>query len=84
VGPRAGLNGLEKRIFFTLPGLELQPLSRPARSQSLYRLRYPGSFIQRVPGVKRPGREADRSSPIGAEVKKTWMYISTSPYVFMA
>jgi hypothetical protein len=27
----------------TLPGLEPQPLSRPARSQSLYRLRYPGS-----------------------------------------
>jgi hypothetical protein len=29
----------------TLPGLEPQPLSRPARSQSLYRLRYPGSHI---------------------------------------
>jgi hypothetical protein len=27
----------------TLPGLKPQPLSRPARSQSLYRLRYPGS-----------------------------------------
>jgi hypothetical protein len=29
----------------TLPGLEPQPLSRPARSQSLYRLRYPGSRL---------------------------------------
>jgi hypothetical protein len=28
----------------TLPGLELRPLGRPARSQSLYRLRYPGSY----------------------------------------
>jgi hypothetical protein len=28
-----------------LPGLEPRPLSRPARSQSLYRLRYPGSQI---------------------------------------
>jgi hypothetical protein len=27
----------------TLPRLELRPLCRPARSQSLYRLRYPGS-----------------------------------------
>jgi hypothetical protein len=27
----------------TLPGLELRPLGRPARSQTLYRLRYPGS-----------------------------------------
>jgi hypothetical protein len=31
------------RQFLTLPGLELQDLGRPARSQSLYRLRYPGS-----------------------------------------
>jgi hypothetical protein len=29
----------------TLPGLEPRPLSRPARSQSLYRLRYPGSPV---------------------------------------
>jgi hypothetical protein len=42
VGPRACLDDVEKRIF-TLPGLELRPLGRPARSQSLYRLRYPGS-----------------------------------------
>jgi hypothetical protein len=43
VGPRAGLDDLEKRKFLTLPGLELRPLSRPARSQSLYQLCYPGS-----------------------------------------
>jgi hypothetical protein len=43
VDPRAGVDDVEKRKFFTLPGLELQPLGRPARSQSLYRLRYPGS-----------------------------------------
>jgi hypothetical protein len=36
--PRAGLDDVEKRKFLTLPGLELQPLSRRARSQSLYRL----------------------------------------------
>jgi hypothetical protein len=28
---------------FTLPGLELRTLNRPARSQSLYRLLYRGS-----------------------------------------
>jgi hypothetical protein len=38
VDPRAGLGDLEKRKFFTLPGLELRPLGRPARSQSLYQL----------------------------------------------
>jgi hypothetical protein len=36
------------------------------------------------PGIKRPGREADYSPPTTAEVKKTWIYISTTPYVFMA
>jgi hypothetical protein len=28
------------------------------------------------PGVKRPGREADHSSPTSAEVKKMWIYTS--------
>jgi hypothetical protein len=41
--PRAGLDDVEKRKILTPPGLELRPFSRPARSQSLYRLRYPGS-----------------------------------------
>jgi hypothetical protein len=35
------------------------------------------------PGVKRPGREADHSPPTSAEVKKTWVYTSTPPYVYM-
>jgi hypothetical protein len=39
----AGLDDMEKRKFLTLTGLELRPLGRPAHSQSLYRLRYPGS-----------------------------------------
>jgi hypothetical protein len=40
--------------------------------------------IQWVPGVKRPGREADDSPPASAEVKKMWIYTSTPPYAFMA
>jgi hypothetical protein len=45
--------------------------------------------IQWVPwalslGIKRPGREADHSPPISAEVKKTWVYISTPAYAFIA
>jgi hypothetical protein len=46
VDPRSGLDDLEKRKFLTLPELELRHLSRPDRSQSLYRLSYPGSFSQ--------------------------------------
>jgi hypothetical protein len=34
---------MEKRKFLPLLGLELRPFGRPARSQSLYELRYPGS-----------------------------------------
>jgi hypothetical protein len=45
--------------------------------------------IQWVPGalssgVKQPGREADHSTPTSANVKNTWIYTSTPPYVFMA
>jgi hypothetical protein len=32
VDPRAGLDDMEKWKFLTLPGLEPQPLSRPAHS----------------------------------------------------
>jgi hypothetical protein len=44
IGQEAGLDDVEKRKFLTLPGLEPQTLGRPARSQSLYRLWYPGSL----------------------------------------
>jgi hypothetical protein len=41
VGPRTGVGDVEK--YLTLTGLELRPLGSPTRSQSLYRLSYPGS-----------------------------------------
>jgi hypothetical protein len=51
LGPMAGLEDVEKRIFLTLQGLDLRPLARPARSQSLYRLRYPGSSESKIPPI---------------------------------
>jgi hypothetical protein len=48
VGPRTGLDDVEKRKILTLPGLEICPLARPPRSQSLYRLRYPDLKISHV------------------------------------
>jgi hypothetical protein len=48
VDSRAGLDSVEKRKFLTLPGLVIRPLGRPARVQSLYRLRYPGSTFTLV------------------------------------
>jgi hypothetical protein len=47
VSLRAGLDDVEKRKFLTPSVLELRPLGRPARSQSLYRLHYPGSSVNR-------------------------------------
>jgi hypothetical protein len=47
VGPRDGLDDVEKRKFLTLPGLELRTLAHPAHIQSLYRLRYHGSYYLR-------------------------------------
>jgi hypothetical protein len=44
VDPGAGLVDVERKKFLILPELELRSLSRPARSQSLCRLRYPGSL----------------------------------------
>jgi hypothetical protein len=42
VGPRDRIDAMKGKIS-PLPGLELRSLGRPARSQSLHRLRYPGS-----------------------------------------
>jgi hypothetical protein len=41
-GPRASSDDVEKGKFLTLPGLELQPLGCPARSQLLHRFCYLG------------------------------------------
>jgi hypothetical protein len=52
VDPSDGLDAVERRKFLTPPGLELRPLGRPTRSQSLYRLRYPRSFLSSDTHVK--------------------------------
>jgi hypothetical protein len=41
VAPSSDLD-VDKRKFLTLPELELRPLGRSVRRQSLYRLHYPG------------------------------------------
>jgi hypothetical protein len=43
VGPIGGMDNVGKRKLLALPGSEFRPLGHPARSQLLYRLRYPGS-----------------------------------------
>jgi hypothetical protein len=46
VGSKTGLDDVEKREISLVPGLELPHLGRPARSQLLYRLSYPGFCIK--------------------------------------
>jgi hypothetical protein len=41
MGPRTGLDNVEKRKFLTLLGLEFRPLHPPAPNQSLYRYATP-------------------------------------------
>jgi hypothetical protein len=50
-GPTSGHGDLKNRQLWTLPGLELQPLAPPARSQLLYRLRYRSSPPSAVAGI---------------------------------
>jgi hypothetical protein len=47
VDTRAGLNDMEKKKILTPLGLEFRSLGRPARSQSLYRPRYPSSHTSK-------------------------------------
>jgi hypothetical protein len=47
-GSQPGLDDVEKRKFLTLPRFELQALGRPARSQSLYRMRRSGSLRNKL------------------------------------
>jgi len=44
------------------------------------RLRATQLSIQRTPGIKRPGREAEHTSLQGAKEKKDWSYASASPW----
>jgi hypothetical protein len=72
---RSSSPGRVKNFLFSMS-------SRPA-------LGFTQSTIQWVlgalsPGVKRPVREANHSSPASAEVKKIWIFAGTPPYAFMA
>jgi hypothetical protein len=66
---------VESRILYTA--------RRPARLWGPPNLLSNGYWGALSPGVKLPGREADRSPPTSAGVKKIWIYTSTTPYAFM-
>jgi hypothetical protein len=70
-----------KYLSGTVTGFFCSPL-RPDRLWDPPSLLLNG--YRRLPGVKRPGREADQSSPSSAEVKNVWIYTYTPQYSFMA
>jgi len=63
-------------------GILLLAVSKPVlgRTQPLIKC-VPGAPS---PGVNRPKREAEHSPPSIGDVRNTWSYTSTPPYVFMA
>jgi hypothetical protein len=77
--------GLDDRGVGVQVLVGLRIFSSPRRLDWLRYTQPPIQWVPRAlsPGVKRSGREADHSPPTSAEVKKTWLYISTPPYVFM-
>jgi hypothetical protein len=74
--------GVAIRVPVEIRFFLLSMLSRKVLRPTQPTIRYvPGSFS---PGVKWPGREAEHSPPTSAAVKKTWIYTTTPPYVFIA
>jgi hypothetical protein len=73
VDPGVGMGDVEKGYFLTLPGLELRPLGRPARSQSqqihIYFFNIPMGIGGHSPVRKRPETEAHHSPQPHVEVK---------------
>jgi hypothetical protein len=76
-------NGGSRVQFLVRLGIFLfTTMSRTALGPSQHPMQWvPGDLSL---GLKRPGREADRSPPSNAEVKNAWSYTSTPQYVFMA
>jgi hypothetical protein len=69
--------------FGTRYGQEFSLLHVVQTGSGAHPISYTMGTMALSPGVKRPGREADRSPPTSADVMKTWIYTSTPLYAFM-
>jgi hypothetical protein len=72
---------VEKRKMLTLPGLLLRPLGRPARSQSLYRLRATSTDVrsetqQHLRSSERSPRHSASLVAGGADGFQTWRILT--------
>jgi hypothetical protein len=73
VDHKAGLDNMETFEFFTLPALELGPLSRPARSQTL--LRYRDATYKNKTNKQTPWSESasELYRPSGSDCQLLWI-----------
>jgi hypothetical protein len=84
VGTATGY-GLESRRLGVrvLVGLRFFCLHVAQTGSGAHPTSYPMDTEGPFPGVKRSKRKADHLSPTNDEVKNTWIYLSTSQYVFV-
>jgi hypothetical protein len=83
VGPRTGLNDVEGRKILPPPGLEFRPLGRPAGIQSLYRLRYPGSFRKTQPNVIFPSHDTRSTKrPVSKNFLTRMQFLFPPPFFY--
>jgi hypothetical protein len=77
-----GLDNRGVRVQVTVGSRIFSASSRPALGSTQPPTQWvPGTLS---PGVKRPGNEADHSSPASVKVREMWIYTSTPSYTFMA
>jgi hypothetical protein len=70
--------------FMSQKGQEFTLLNFIQTSSGAHPASHPKGTGSYFPTIKRQESEADHSPPTSAEVKKTWVYTSIPPYVFMA
>jgi hypothetical protein len=74
-----GLDDRGSRVRFLAGAGNFSLHHRVQNGSGAHPASYPMGTVGSFPGVKRPGREADHSSPSSAEVKNAWSYTSTAP-----
>jgi hypothetical protein len=72
-----GLDDRGSRVRFSAGAGNFSRHHRVQTGSGAHPASYPVGTRGFFPGVKRPGREADHSTPSSAEVKNVWSYIST-------
>jgi hypothetical protein len=74
-----GLDDQGARVRFSAGAGNFSPHHRIQKGSGAHPDSYPMGIRGTFPGVKRPGREADHSSPSSSKVNNAWSYTSSPP-----